>query len=215
MAETDTAPVSYRVRAAQPVDIPALMRLKRMLAEGEDSLHAVRANEADWLRDGFGPGAGFIAFVAEADDSGRILGMATCSQRTITGWNGPVIFLQDLIVEPAYRQHGIARALIARVAALARDLGSPIVELTVRADNPAQGFYLRNGFQPVPQCLTYVLAGPALSALAEQDREDARARRLSIVDENRPAEFAERHVFSVTALTNLAPTSRPCRQTTL
>ena len=171
MSEREAAPVSFRVRAAQPVDIPALMRLKRMLAEGEDSLHAVRANEADWLRDGFGPGAGFVAFVAEADDGDRILGMATCSQRTITGWNGPVVFLQDLIVEPAHRQHGIARALTARVAALAHDLGSPIVELTVRADNPAQGFYLRNGFQPVPQCLTYVLAGPALSALAEQDRE--------------------------------------------
>jgi hypothetical protein len=56
---------------------------------------------------------------------------------------------------------------MARVAALACDLGSPIVELTVRADNPAQSFYLRAGFQPVPQCLTFVLAGPALAALAK------------------------------------------------
>ncbi len=171
MAERQAAAVSFQVRAAQPVDIPALMRLKRLLAEGEDSLHALRANEADWLRDGFGPAAGFTAFVAEADNTGAILGMATCSQRTITGWNGPVIFLQDLIVEPAYRHRGIARALTARVAALACDLGSPIVELTVRADNPAQNFYLRNGFQPVPQCLTFVLAGPALAALAAHDRK--------------------------------------------
>ena len=97
--------------------------------------------------------------------------MATCSQRRITGWNGPVIFLQDLFVEPAYREHGLARALMARVASLARDLGSPIVELTVRADNPAQTFYLRTGFRPLPQCLTFVLAGPALDALADQDQE--------------------------------------------
>ena len=34
------------------------MRLKRLLAEGEDSVHAVRASEADWLRDGFGAHAG-------------------------------------------------------------------------------------------------------------------------------------------------------------
>ncbi len=125
---------------------------------------------ADWLRDGFGEnGAGFTAFVAE--DNGTIIGMATCSRRVITGWNGPVIFLQDLFVEPDRRQHGVARALMARVAALACDLGSPIVELTVRADNPAQSFYVNTGFLPLPQCLTYVLAGPALAALAEQDKE--------------------------------------------
>ena len=157
----------FRVRAAEPRDIPALMRLKRRLAEGEDSVHAVCASETDWLRDGFGPEAGFTAFVA--DNSGEVIGMATCSRRKITGWNGPVIFLQDLFVEPAQRANGVARALMARVAAYANALGSPIVELTVRADNPAQQFYLRAGFQLLPQCLTYVLAGPALATLAAQD----------------------------------------------
>jgi predicted N-acetyltransferase YhbS len=157
----------FRVRAAEPRDIPALMRLKRRLAEGEDSVHAVCASESDWLRDGFGPEAGFTAFVA--DNSGEVIGMATCSRRKITGWNGPVIFLQDLFVEPAQRANGVARALMARVAAYANALGSPIVELTVRADNPAQQFYLRAGFQLLPQCLTYVLAGPALATLAAQD----------------------------------------------
>src|ERR1700733_12444472 len=119
------------VRTAQPRDIPALMRLKQALADSEDSGHAVRASAADWLRDGFGPDAGFIAFVAESATAGgdTIVGMATCSQRTITGWNGPIVFLQDLFVEPAWRECGMARALMARVAAFARDLGSPIVEL--------------------------------------------------------------------------------------
>ena len=170
----------FRVRAAEPRDIPALMRLKRRLAEGEDSAHAVCASDADWLRDGFGPEAGFTAFVAgragNDDIIGNIIGMATCSRRKITGWNGPVIFLQDLFVEPAHRAHGVARALMARVAAYASALGSPIVELTVRADNPAQQFYLRAGFQLLPQCLTYVLAGPALTALAAQDHDVTPAR---------------------------------------
>ncbi len=158
------------LRAARPADVPALMRLKLLLAEGENSQHAVRASAADWLRDGFGEHAGFCAFVAE--ESGAVIGMATCSRRVITGWNGPVIFLQDLFVEPAHRRRGIARALMARVAAYARELGSPIVELTVRGDNnPAQAFYRRNGFQLLPQCLTYVLAGPPLTALAGRDAE--------------------------------------------
>lgn len=166
MSENNSLAPSFRVRNAKPADIPALMRLKRLLAEGEGSLHAVRASAADWLRDGFGPGAGFCAFVAELE--GAVVGMATCSRRVVTGWNGPVIFLQDLFVEPAYRGRGMARALTARVAALACELGSPIVELTVRSDNPAQAFYRKNGFTPLPQCLTYVLAGAELSALAGQ-----------------------------------------------
>jgi ribosomal protein S18 acetylase RimI-like enzyme len=167
----------FHVRAAEPRDIGALMRLKRLLAEGENGLHAVRATAADWLRDGFGPQAGFTAFVAEREPSGEvvgnmmgnIIGMATCSRRKLTGWNGPVVFLQDLFVDPAHRARGVARALVARVAAFAAELGSPIVELTVRADNPAQQFYRRAGFQPLPECLTYVLAGPALAELAAQD----------------------------------------------
>jgi GNAT superfamily N-acetyltransferase len=169
MDAKDSRSAAFSVRSARPEDIPALMRLKRLLAQGENSLHAVRASETDWRRDGFGPDAGFLAFVAE--DSSGVIGMATCSTRVVTGWNGPVIFLQDLFVEPQSRQHGVARALMARVATLARDVGSPIVELTVRADNPAQNFYLRTGFQPLPHCLTFVLAGPALAALADQDSE--------------------------------------------
>jgi GNAT superfamily N-acetyltransferase len=169
MDSQDSRPAAFCVRSAEPKDIPALMRLKRLLAQGENSLHAVCASEADWRRDGFGPDAGFLAFVAE--DSSGVVGMATCSTRVVTGWNGPVIFLQDLFVEPHCRKHGVASALMARVATLAREVGSPIVELTVRADNPAQNFYVRTGFQPLPHCLTFVLAGPALAALADQDSE--------------------------------------------
>jgi ribosomal protein S18 acetylase RimI-like enzyme len=163
----------FVVRAALPADIPALMRLKRLLAEGENSLHAVRATEAHWLRDGFGPNSGFSAFVAEAGGNGvgSVVGMATCSKRVITGWNGPIVFLQDLFVETEYRKHGIARALMARVAAFACEIGSPIVELTMRADNAAaQNFYREAGCMALPQCLTYVLAGPSLMALAGQDK---------------------------------------------
>jgi ribosomal protein S18 acetylase RimI-like enzyme len=159
----------FVVRAARPADVPALMRLKRLLAEGENSLHAVQATEAHWLRDGFGPNAGFYAFVAEA--GGAVVGMATCGKRLITGWNGPIIFLQDLFVEAEHRKHGIARALMGRIAAFAGDMGSPIVELTVAANNAAaQNFYSNAGCMALPQCLTYVLAGPALATLAEQDK---------------------------------------------
>jgi GNAT superfamily N-acetyltransferase len=165
---------TFAVRIAEPRDVPDLMRLKHLLAEAENSVHALSASEADWLRDGFGARPGFTAFVAETASAALggavLMGMATCSQRVITGWNGPVLFLQDLFVEEAYRGGGVARALTARVAAFGCELGSPIVELTVRADNPARQFYQRNGFQLLPQCLTYVLAGAELAALAQRGK---------------------------------------------
>ncbi len=51
--------LAFRVRAARPTDVPALMRFKRLLAES--GLDTVRATAADWLRDAFGPQAGFAA----------------------------------------------------------------------------------------------------------------------------------------------------------
>lgn len=165
------SPLAFRVRAARPTDVPALMRFKRLLAESENGLHTVRATAADWLRDGFGPEAGFAALVAETESNRGLIGMATHSERTITGWSGPVVFLQDLFVETAYRRNGIARALIAAVAAHAKAIGSPMVELSVRADNPAQLLYRQSGFQVLPPCPTYVLAGPALDALAAGDKD--------------------------------------------
>jgi GNAT superfamily N-acetyltransferase len=164
--------LAFRVRAARPTDVPALMRFKRLLAESEDGLHTVRATAADWLRDAFGAQAGFAALVAEAGYKRGLIGMATYSERIITGWSGPVVFLQDLFVEAAYRRNGVARAMIARVAAHAKTIGSPMVELSVRADNPAQLLCQQSGFQVLPPCPTYVLAGPALAALAAADNDD-------------------------------------------
>jgi ribosomal protein S18 acetylase RimI-like enzyme len=116
--------------------------------------------------------SGLCSLVAEAGYKRGLIGMATYSERIITGWSGPVVFLQDLFVEAAYRRNGVARAMIARVAAHAKTIGSPMVELSVRADNPAQLLYQQSGFQVLAPCPTYVLAGPALAALAAGDNDD-------------------------------------------
>src|ERR1700751_721293 len=102
-------PAPFRIRAAEPHDVPALMRLKHLLAQGEDGAHILRASEADWLRDGFGRHPRFTAFLAEVSGGaaeGPVIGMATCSRRVVIGWNGPVVFMQDLFVEAAYRDQG-------------------------------------------------------------------------------------------------------------
>jgi ribosomal protein S18 acetylase RimI-like enzyme len=154
---------AYHVRPAVPADVPALLRLKRQLAIQEKAEVALRATEGDWLRDGFGPRAQFTAFVAE--QASAVIGMVTASERYYTSWAGCTLYIQDIYVDPPYRGRGMGAALLGCVAALALARGSPVVELAVRADNPARRLYRRVGFQQV-DCASYVAATPALARLA-------------------------------------------------
>ena len=157
--------LAFSVRPAVPADVPALLRLKRQLAIAENAEFVLRATVDDWLRDGFGPQARFTAFVAQ--QAGAVVGMVTASERYYTSWAGCTLYIQDIYVDPGWRGRGIGAALIGCVAALALARGRPLVELTVREDNPARGLYSRLGFHQV-ECANYVVAGPALAKLAAE-----------------------------------------------
>jgi ribosomal protein S18 acetylase RimI-like enzyme len=158
---------AFQVRPAMPADVPALLRLKRQLAIMENAEFVLRATAQDWLRDGFGPRARFTAFVAE--HTRTVVGMVTASERYYTSWAGCTLYIQDVYVETEWRDRGIGAALLGCVAALALERGSPLVELTVREDNPARRLYGRLGFHEV-QCANYVIAGAALADLAAAAR---------------------------------------------
>jgi ribosomal protein S18 acetylase RimI-like enzyme len=145
---------TFAIRSAQPSDVPDLIRMKSALAAGDGSINVVRATSEEWTRDLFGSQPRFVAFIAESANTS--VGMATCSERYVTGWPGPIVYLQDLFVDPAFRRHGMGAALIERVAAHADACGSPIIEINVHADNPAREFYRRHGFQQVDNCVVLV-----------------------------------------------------------
>jgi ribosomal protein S18 acetylase RimI-like enzyme len=155
---------TFSIRPAQPDDVPALYLLKWQLAFAEESAFTVRASEADWRRDMFGPHPRFSAVVAEVE--GSVIGMATVIEKFAPGWVGPLISVNDLFVVPEQRGRGIGKALLARVAAQAKELGAPYVELTVRERNPACRLYRRVGFERVRGALTLILAGHAFAELA-------------------------------------------------
>jgi ribosomal protein S18 acetylase RimI-like enzyme len=140
------------------------MRLKAQLAAAENAAFALRWTHADWLREGFGARAWFRAYVAEC--VGANVGMVIYSERAYTGWREPALYIQDLFVEPKYRRRGIARALLARVAADAVARGSPMIELTMHAGNPARELYRRAGFELIEDCVHYIAAGKGLALLA-------------------------------------------------
>ena len=154
---------SFGVRPACPADVNAIMRMKAQLAAAENATAALRWTQADWLRGGFGANAWFWTYVAECDAMN--VGMVIYSERAYTGWGEPALYVQDLFVELDYRRHGIGRALLARVAADAVARGSPMIELTMRADNPAREFYRRAGFELIDDCLHYIAAGRGLAML--------------------------------------------------
>ena len=109
------------IRAATPADIPLILDLIRALAAYEREPDAVRATEADLLRDGFGPHPRFECFIAES--AGEAAGFALFFYNYST-WRGRAgIHLEDLFVHPRFRGQGIGKALLARVAARAAEQG--------------------------------------------------------------------------------------------
>ncbi|HEX2654150.1 MAG TPA: GNAT family N-acetyltransferase [Xanthobacteraceae bacterium] len=154
------------VRAAVPADVSMLLSMRRQLAISQNAEFAMRATEKDWLRDGFGLAARFTAFVGEY--RGVAAGMLTYSQHYYTGWAGSALYVQDVYVDPQFRGRGIARALLARVAADAVALECPLVELTVHDESPATRVYGRAGFERVQHAAAYILAGTALIQLASE-----------------------------------------------
>jgi ribosomal protein S18 acetylase RimI-like enzyme len=164
MSVHQQTPNSFAIRESTPGDIPGIMRLKFELAVSDDIPFTVRAGPADWHRDGYGPGAHFTIFVADA--ANRIVGMAICAERFFPGWVGPTVALLDLCVEANCRNRGIGTALLARVAQFAKARESVMIELTMRAGNRAGALYERVGYVNVTDARNYVLAGDALDRLA-------------------------------------------------
>jgi ribosomal protein S18 acetylase RimI-like enzyme len=152
---------AFTIRRAVPADIADLIAMKRELAAADNTLVALRATPDDWRRDLFGDDPRFTAFVATR--GGSNIGMAICSERYVTGWPGPTIYLQDLFVAVPHRRQGVGKALIDRVSTYAQERGSPIIELNMRADNPAGHFYARHGFEVVQNCTVYVAGTQALA----------------------------------------------------
>jgi ribosomal protein S18 acetylase RimI-like enzyme len=171
------SPRPFIIRDAVPADIGAIMRLKLELAIADEITHTLRATPADWKRDAFGPYAHFTTFVGEWRS--RVVGMAICGERHFPGWVGATIALLDLCVEERYRRRGIGTALLVRVAEFAKARNSVMIELTVRAGNPAARLYERLGYAEVTNVRNLVIAGEALERLAKSAAIPASLARIA------------------------------------
>jgi GNAT superfamily N-acetyltransferase len=149
------------IRAATVNDVGLLKALIYELAEYEREKQFVRVTEADLVRDGFGAAPKFRALIAEWD--GQTAGYALFFGFYST-WEGrPGLFLEDLFVREAFRSKGIGKALLAKVAGIARSENCFGMRWEVLDWNqPAIDFYKRLGASFLDQWKSVLLTGEAL-----------------------------------------------------
>jgi GNAT superfamily N-acetyltransferase len=162
--------MAVAIRTATEADIPQILAFIRALAAYERAPRAVKATEADLLRDGFGPRPFFECLIADCD--GQPAGFAFYFFDYSTWMGRPGIYLEDLFVDPGVRGHGIGKALLQRVAAIALEKGCARLKWEVLDWNtPAIDFYRAMGAEFMDEWRTVRLAGDALARLAGPTRQ--------------------------------------------
>lgn len=162
---TRIKPMTVAIRAATRADVPQILAFIRALAVYERAPDAVKATEADLVRDGFGSDPYFHCLIAELD--GRPAGFAFYFFDYSTWLGRPGIFLEDLFVYPEFRGKGVGKALLKRVAAIAVDKRCSRVKWEVLAWNePAIEFYRAMGGEFMGEWRTVRVTGEALARLA-------------------------------------------------
>ena len=132
------------LRFAEPADCDVLFKLIKELAEYEKLSHAVTGDAVALKEHLFGSPKYVEAILAEY--TGQAVGFALFFHNYSTFLTKPGIYLEDLFVLPEYRQQGIGRELITKVAEIAVERGCGRLEWSVLDWNePAIAFYRRMG----------------------------------------------------------------------
>ncbi|MGA7689589.1 MAG: GNAT family N-acetyltransferase [Jiangellales bacterium] len=152
------------VRAARPGDEADIHRMVVELAEYERAADAVASTPADLAAALFGDTPSVFCHVVPGADGLNAFALWYVTYSTWTGRHG--IWLEDLYVRPAHRGRGVARALLAELAAECGRRGYRRLEWWVLDWNdPALAFYNSIGATPMSEWTVQRLDGPALEAL--------------------------------------------------
>ncbi len=155
---------ALRIRPAEQQDVPLLLELLGELAEYERLADQLQATSALMHEALFGERPAAEALIAELD--GSPAGYALFFQTFSTFLAVPGVWLEDLFVRPACRRHGVGRALLAAVAARARERGGRMEWSALDWNELALDFYASLGAQQMKEWVTHRLVGGELAALA-------------------------------------------------
>jgi GNAT superfamily N-acetyltransferase len=150
------------IRPATASDVPRLSTLIYEFAAFERLPAAI--TEEKLLRDGFGAQPKFRVLLAEWDR--QPAGYAFFFDY-YSSFEGPAIFLEDIYVRDPYRGKGIGKALLAQVAAIARQQSCIALRWQVLDWNTrAIEFYQELGAEFLDEWKTVNLSGDALKHMA-------------------------------------------------
>lgn len=158
----------FSIRPATPADSDTLFRLISALAEYEKLTHLVEATPQKLGDALFGARPHAEAVIVEVDHDGakRAVGFALFFHNFSTFLAKPGLYLEDLFVEPAWRGHGLGKALLKHLAALAVERGCGRFEWSVLDWNqPSIDFYQAMGADVMPDWRICRVTGEALEKL--------------------------------------------------
>lgn len=157
--------MSQHIRRAAPKDVAAITAMIHELADFEHAAEHCTVTETQIAAALFGEEPAVRGHVA--DVGGEVAAMALWFTNFST-WDGVAgIYLEDLFVRPAFRRRGLARALLAALAAECLERGYTRLTWAVLNWN-ADAIALYDGIGGVAQreWTTYRLSGPPLAELA-------------------------------------------------
>lgn len=161
---------NLRLRAATPADVPTIFSLIKSLAAYEKLSDQVTGTPEQLHEHLFGerPYAEVILAEVDQSESGpEVVGFALFFTTYSTFLTRPGLYLEDLFVQPQWRDRGIGRALLQHLGKLAIARGYGRIEWSVLDWNaPAIGFYQKMGADVLPDWRICRVSGDALTAMA-------------------------------------------------
>jgi GNAT superfamily N-acetyltransferase len=156
---------SFEIRTTTEADVPLILGLIRDLATYEREPDAVVATE-DGLREVLF-GAKPSAEVLLALENTEPVGFAVYFYNFSTWLGRPGLYLEDLFVRPEKRGKGYGRALLERLAQIAKERGCGRMEWAVLDWNdPAIQFYRKLGAEPMNEWTVFRLTEDGIAKLA-------------------------------------------------
>ncbi|WP_276869922.1 GNAT family N-acetyltransferase [Allofournierella massiliensis] len=151
-------------RFARREDVPLILQFIRELADYEQLLSEVVADEAtleQWIFDKQ------KAEVIFAVVDGKEIGFALFFHNFSTFLGRAGLYLEDLYVQPEYRGNGYGKAILKKLAAIAVERGCGRLEWwCLDWNKPSIEFYRSLGAQPMDEWTVYRIAGDTLTSLA-------------------------------------------------
>jgi len=161
--------MSFAIRTANESDVPLILSFIRALAEYERLADRVVATEETLRATLFGNPRFAEVLIGEEDATPVAFALFFHNYSTFLA--RPGVYLEDLFVKPEARGRGYGKALLARLAQLARERGCGRVEWAVLDWNtPSIDFYKALGAAPMDDWTVFRLTGDALEQLANAAR---------------------------------------------